>query len=113
MGVLTGTCRNTTPKYESQTCRDCQTRTGCEEVGPRSDDLAAPAIDPGPPPTPSPQAVHFGFRLGDVPVPVRYFAEASSINFRRSVRYGLATVGTVARWWLHRAGLWRSPLFAD
>src|SRR5947209_16946197 len=59
------------------------------------------------------QAVHFGFRLGDVPVPVRYFAEASSINFRRSVRYGLATVGTVGRWWLHRAGLWRSRLFAD
>jgi glycosyltransferase involved in cell wall biosynthesis len=58
------------------------------------------------------QAVHFGFRLGDVPVPVRYFAEASSINFRRSVRYGLSTLGTVGRWWLHRAGLWRSPLFA-
>src|SRR5207248_5598302 len=38
------------------------------------------------------QAVHFGFRLGDVPVPVRYFKEASSINFGRSVRYGLATL---------------------
>lgn len=59
------------------------------------------------------QAVHFGFRLGDVPVPVRYFAEASSINFRRSVRYGLATVATVGRWWLHRAGLWRSRLFTE
>jgi glycosyltransferase involved in cell wall biosynthesis len=59
------------------------------------------------------QAVHFGFRLGDVPVPVRYFSEASSINFRRSVRYGLATVGTIGRWWLHRAGLWRSQLFQD
>ena len=30
------------------------------------------------------QAVHFGFRLGDMPVPVRYFDEASSINFKRS-----------------------------
>jgi glycosyltransferase involved in cell wall biosynthesis len=58
------------------------------------------------------QAVHFGFRLGDVPVPVRYFAEASSINFRRSVRYGLATVGTVGRYWLNRLGLRRSALFA-
>ena len=31
------------------------------------------------------QAVHFGFKLGDIPVPVRYFDEASSINFSRSV----------------------------
>jgi glycosyltransferase involved in cell wall biosynthesis len=58
------------------------------------------------------QAVHFGFRLGDVPVPVRYFREASSINFKRSLRYGLATVGTIGRWYLHRLGLRRSPLFA-
>src|ERR1700758_1959142 len=48
------------------------------------------------------QAVHFGFRLGDIPVPVRYFKEASSINFVRPVRYGIATLGTVARWHLHR-----------
>lgn len=34
------------------------------------------------------QAVHFGFKIGDVPVPVRYMKEASSISFRRSVRYG-------------------------
>jgi glycosyltransferase involved in cell wall biosynthesis len=57
------------------------------------------------------QAVQFGFRLGDVPVPVRYFAEASSINFRRSVRYGLGTLGVVGRYWLNRLRLWRSPLF--
>ena len=57
------------------------------------------------------QAVHFGFRLGDIPVPVRYFAEASSINFRRSVRYGLSTLGTLGSYWLHRLGLRRSPLF--
>ena len=56
------------------------------------------------------QAVHFGFRLGDVPVPVRYFNEASSINFKRSLKYGLSTVGTVSRWWLHRIGL-RSQLY--
>jgi glycosyltransferase involved in cell wall biosynthesis len=56
------------------------------------------------------QAVHLGFRLGDVPVPVRYFKEASSINFKRSLKYGLSTVSTVGRWYLHRLGL-RSPLF--
>src|SRR4051812_44076251 len=56
------------------------------------------------------QAVHFGFRLGDVPVPVRYFDEASSINFRRSLIYGFSTLGEVGRYWLHRLGLWRSAL---
>src|SRR4051812_47857658 len=58
------------------------------------------------------QAVHHGFRLGDIPVPVRYFKEASSINFKRSLRYGLTTVSTVGRWYLHKAG-WKSRLFTD
>jgi glycosyltransferase involved in cell wall biosynthesis len=57
------------------------------------------------------QAVHFGFRLGDLPVPVRYFAEASSINFKRSTVYGLRTLSTMGRFWLHRLRLWRSGLF--
>jgi glycosyltransferase involved in cell wall biosynthesis len=58
------------------------------------------------------QAIHLGFRLGDIPVPVRYFAEASSINFKRSVKYGFGTLNVLGRWWLHRLGLKRSPLFA-
>jgi glycosyltransferase involved in cell wall biosynthesis len=57
------------------------------------------------------QAIHLGFRLGDVPVPVRYFDEASSINFKRSLRYGISTLGVVGQFWLNRLGLWRSPLF--
>ena len=57
------------------------------------------------------QAVHFGFRIGDIPVPVRYMKEASSISFRRSVTYGLGTLGVLAQWTLHRWGLRRSPLF--
>jgi glycosyltransferase involved in cell wall biosynthesis len=57
------------------------------------------------------QAVRLGFRLGDVPVPVRYFPEASSINFKRSVRYGVSTLGVVGRYWLDRLGIWRSRLF--
>ncbi len=59
------------------------------------------------------QAVHFNFRLGDIPVPVRYFDEASSINFKRSVTYGFATLGAVGSYWLHRLGIRRSPLFAS
>jgi glycosyltransferase involved in cell wall biosynthesis len=58
------------------------------------------------------QAVQFGFRLGDVPVPVRYFDEASSINFRRSTKYGLETLKTVGQFWLHRLGIWKSNLFS-
>jgi glycosyltransferase involved in cell wall biosynthesis len=57
------------------------------------------------------QAIRFGFRLGDVPVPVRYFNEASQINFRRSTKYGLQTLKTVGQYWLHRLGLRKSLLF--
>lgn len=57
------------------------------------------------------QSVYFGFKLGDIPVPVRYFDEASSINFRRSVTYGLATLGVMGLYWLKKLGLSRSPLF--
>jgi glycosyltransferase involved in cell wall biosynthesis len=57
------------------------------------------------------QAVRFGFRLGDVPVPVRYFPEASSINFRRSVEYGIGTLGIVGQYWLDRLGVWQPRLF--
>ena len=47
-----------------------------------------------------------GFSVGEIPVPVRYFPEASSINFIRSLRYGLATVG-VALGYFWRS-LWKS-----
>ena len=57
------------------------------------------------------QVVHFGFKVGDIPVPVRYFDEASSINFRRSVKYGLSTLGVLLRYWLHHLGICRSRLF--
>lgn len=57
------------------------------------------------------QAVRFGFRLGDIPLPVRYFDEASSINFRRSLKYGFSTLGVVGQYWLDRLGVRRSALF--
>ena len=57
------------------------------------------------------QVVYFGFRLGDVPVPVRYMEEASSINFHRSLTYGFATVGTLARYVLQKANLSHHRLF--
>ncbi len=59
------------------------------------------------------QAVQLGFRLGDIPVPVRYFNEASSINFRRSLKYGFSTLGVIGTYWLNRLRLRRSSLFAS
>src|SRR4051794_8405649 len=56
------------------------------------------------------QAIHFGFRIGEVSCPTRYFEEASSINFRRSVTYGLGVLNASARFRLHRVGLLRYPL---
>lgn len=58
------------------------------------------------------QAASFGFRIGDIPVPARYFAEASSINFRRSVRYGLASLATIGEYYLHRLHLLQCPRYA-
>jgi glycosyltransferase involved in cell wall biosynthesis len=43
------------------------------------------------------QVVAAGFRIGEVPVPTRYFTEASSVNFRRSVVYGFGTLRVLAR----------------
>lgn len=57
------------------------------------------------------QAVYFGFKLGDIPVPVRYFDEASSINFRRSMRYGLTTLGVMCKYWFQRLGIYKSQIF--
>src|SRR5229473_1901357 len=57
------------------------------------------------------QAVRLGYRLGDIPVPVRYFPEASSINFIRGANYGVRSLAVVAEYWLDRLHLRRSPLF--
>ena len=58
------------------------------------------------------QAVAFGFTIGEVSCPTKYFPEASSINFRRSVKYGLGVLGTAGKFVLHRAGLGRFALFS-
>jgi hypothetical protein len=47
-------------------------------------------------------------RVGEIGVPTRYFEEASSVNFRRSVVYGLSTLKVVLRFMLHRTRLRRS-----
>ena len=57
------------------------------------------------------QSVHFGFKLGDIPVPVRYFDEASSINFSRSTRYGILTLAVMAGYWANKIGIYKSKLY--
>jgi glycosyltransferase involved in cell wall biosynthesis len=58
------------------------------------------------------QTAWFGFRIGEISCPTRYFAEASSIDFRRSCTYGLGVLGTAIAYRLARWGMRASPLFA-
>ena len=57
------------------------------------------------------QAVWFGFRVGEISCPTKYFAEASSIGFKRSVVYGIGVLRTSVAFRLHRLGWRRSALF--
>jgi len=59
------------------------------------------------------QCVYFGFRIGEVSCPTKYFEEASSINFRRSVKYGLGVLGTTLQFVLQQARLSSFPIFSD
>ena len=58
------------------------------------------------------QAIGFGFRIGEISCPTRYFAEASSINLRRSIVYGLGVLITAIQYRLHRWGLHHSVIFS-
>jgi glycosyltransferase involved in cell wall biosynthesis len=58
------------------------------------------------------QCVHFGFRIGEVSCPTKYFKEASSINFRRSVEYGLGVLATTLQFALQSTGLVKLPMFS-
>jgi len=59
------------------------------------------------------QAVHFGFRIGEVSCPTRYMEEASSINFRRSVIYGFGVLGTALAYRMNRMGVLKSRIFSE
>ncbi|MFZ0429973.1 MAG: glycosyltransferase family 2 protein [Acidobacteriota bacterium] len=57
------------------------------------------------------QARHFGYRIGEISCPTRYFSEASSINLRRSITYGMGVLWTSAQYRLQRHGLAHFRLF--
>ena len=57
------------------------------------------------------QAVMFGFRIGEISCPTKYFEEASSINFGRSVKYGLGVLATTAGFVAHKLRIVRLPRY--
>jgi glycosyltransferase involved in cell wall biosynthesis len=59
------------------------------------------------------QAINWGFEVGEISCPTKYFPEASSINFARSVTYGLGVLKTSVDFRLHRLHLTHPPIFAN
>jgi len=59
------------------------------------------------------QASSLGLRIGDIPVEAKYFSAASSINFRRSLVYGLLTLAVLAQYILHKTRLASGGAFAN
>ena len=57
------------------------------------------------------QAVYFGFSIGEISCPAKYFEEASSINFSRSVKYGLGVLATSFLFFLHKRKMSKTRLF--
>lgn len=58
------------------------------------------------------QIFFHGFEIGEITCPTKYFKEASSINFKRSVKYGLGVLMTSISYRLNKLGLIKSPLYA-
>jgi glycosyltransferase involved in cell wall biosynthesis len=58
------------------------------------------------------QVIHKQYRIAEITCPTLYFDEASSINFRRSVKYGLGVLGVSVSLFFHRLGLIKSKRFA-
>ncbi|HBA53319.1 glycosyltransferase family 2 protein [Syntrophorhabdus aromaticivorans] len=59
------------------------------------------------------QAVYFGFRIGEISCPTRYFDDASSTSFKQSVKYGLGVLGVSAKYVLTRRGIIKPPIFTE
>jgi glycosyltransferase involved in cell wall biosynthesis len=57
------------------------------------------------------QALYFGFQVGEVSCPARYFEEASSISFRRSMKYGFGVLQTAGKYFMAKNGLQSFPIF--
>jgi glycosyltransferase involved in cell wall biosynthesis len=58
------------------------------------------------------QIIWFGYRIGELTCPTKYFEDASSINFRRSVAYGLGVLKTAVQFRLHKWGIRVTSIFS-
>ena len=58
------------------------------------------------------QAVYFGYRIGEISCPAKYFEEASSINFSRSTKYGFGVLGTTLKFFFQKRGMLNAALFS-
>lgn len=59
------------------------------------------------------QAVYFGFKIGEISCPTRYFEDASSVNFGGSMKYGFGVVATLAKYILTKLHLKRFMIFCN
>jgi glycosyltransferase involved in cell wall biosynthesis len=59
------------------------------------------------------QAIYFGFRIGEISCPTKYFPEASSINFLRSVVYGIGVLTSAFKFRLQKIGVKKFPIFDE
>jgi hypothetical protein len=57
------------------------------------------------------QVCFFNYSIGEISCPTKYFEDASSVNFKRSVIYGIGVLKTSFSYWLHKSGIRKSKLF--
>lgn len=59
------------------------------------------------------QIIYFGYKVGEISCPAKYFPEASSINFRRSIVYGLSVLLTSIEYFSQKTGLFKFRIFSE
>jgi hypothetical protein len=59
------------------------------------------------------QSIYFGYSIGEISCPARYFSEASTINFWRSIRYGIGVLKTSIQFFFQQMGLFHCNIFSD
>ena len=57
------------------------------------------------------QAIYFNYRVGEISCPTKYFVEASSISFKRSLKYGLGVLWTSLKFRLQKIGVAKFRVF--
>lgn len=58
-------------------------------------------------------AFYYGFKMGEISCPTKYFPDASSINLRRSIKYGFGVLGVSIEYFLANLGVYKSKIFRN